>query len=130
MILYVHSKFLPLQTFVVTVEASWTVRRVRGAILHNLAEIGHHRHPFRLRYNDQYLQDRLTLYESKIYDNKAVELVPLATHAELQSDLFWRYVPNRTKNDEPHLKALQAEIALFNQERTPIFNRYMIISSN
>ena len=85
MILYVHSKFLPLSTFVVSVEASWTIRRVRGAILHNLSEIGHHRHPFRLRYKGAYLQDRLTLYESKIYDNVAVELVPLATHGELQA---------------------------------------------
>lgn len=47
MILYIHSRCLPLSTFVVHVEASWTVGRVRGAILHDLAEIGHHRHPFR-----------------------------------------------------------------------------------
>ena len=50
MILYVHLKHLPLTTFVVSVKADWTVRRVRGALLHNLAEVGFHKHPFRLRY--------------------------------------------------------------------------------
>ena len=38
------------------------------------------------------------------------------------ADLFWRYVPNKTKNDEPHLQALNAEIAIFNQAMT---NKYL-----
>ena len=74
MILYVHLKHLPLTTFVVSVKADWTVRRVRGALLHHLAEVGFHKHPFRLRYKGRYLQDNNTLYESEIYDNVAVEL--------------------------------------------------------
>ena len=98
-------------------KANWTVRRVRGSILHNLAEIGHHRHPFRLKFKGAYLQDGNTLYDSGIFDNVAVELIPLATHAELQSDLFWRYVPNRTPSSDPHLKALAAEINIFNKIR-------------
>ena len=43
MILYVHSKLLPLNTFLVNAKANWTILRVRGYLLHRLAEIGHHR---------------------------------------------------------------------------------------
>jgi hypothetical protein len=122
MILYVHSRFLPLSTFVVSAKANWTVRRVRGSILHNLAEIGHQRHPFRLKFKGAYLQDGNTLYDSGIFDNVAVELIPLATHAELQSDLFWRYVPNRTPSSDPHLKALDDEINIFNKRESLLKN--------
>ena len=80
-------------------------------------------HVSRLRYKDAYLQDRLTLEESKIYDNVAVELVPLATKGELQADLFWRYVPNKFNNDEPHLIALDEEIKIFNQETVLEFGK-------
>ena len=54
--------------------------RVRGYLLHKLAEIGHHRHPFRLKFKGEYLKDGLTLEESKIYDSVALEIVPLATY--------------------------------------------------
>lgn len=115
MILFVHSKFIPLNTFVVTVEADWTVSRVRGSILHNLAEIGHQKHPFRLKYKDVYLQDKLTLEECEIYDNTVVELITLATGEELKRDLFYRYIPPGKKPEEPHLKALKREIDIFHK---------------
>ena len=105
MILYVHSKVLPLNTLLVNAKASWTILRIRGYLLHKLAEIGHHRHPFRLKYKEDYLKDSLTLEDSGIVDTVALELVPLATLNELKADLFWKYVP-QTKRDEPHLIAL------------------------
>ena len=116
MIIYVHSKFLPLNTFLVSAKASWTVLRVRGYLLHKLAEIGHHRHPFRLKFKGEYLKDTLTLEESGIYDTVALELVPLATVQDLQSDLFWRYKKHGPR-DEPHLVALNQEIEIFRKRQ-------------
>ena len=144
MILYIHCKVLPLNTFVINAKANWTVLRIRGYLLHKvlviidcnvysplnalliylvwptitlynqskLFEVGHHKHPFRLRYKGQFLKDGLTLAESKIFDTVSIELVPLATVEELQADLFWRYTSTE-KRDEPHLVALRREKEIF-----------------
>ena len=114
MILYIHSRVLPLNTFVINAKANWSILRIRGYLLHKLAEIGHHRHPFRLRYKGRFLRDSLTLRESGIVDTVSLELVPLATVAELQADLFWRYT-RRDERDEPHLIALEKEKAHFDR---------------
>lgn len=84
MILYIHCRVLPLNTFVINAKANWTILRIRGYLLHKLYEVGHHKHPFRLRYKGQFLRDSLTLAESKIFDTVSIELVPLATVTELQ----------------------------------------------
>ena len=114
MILYIHCRVLPLNTFVINAKANWTILRIRGYLLHKLYEVGHHKHPFRLRHKGQFLRDSLTLAESKIFDTVSIELVPLATVTELQSDLFWRYT-NTEKRDEPHLIALAEERSHFDK---------------
>ncbi|KAK2161746.1 hypothetical protein LSH36_110g02022 [Paralvinella palmiformis] len=127
MLIYVESKAFPHRTFVVRVQLTDTIARVRAQILHILYEVGFENHQFRLRFKGEYLRDAYTVSDYNIVDNGIIKMVSLGNNDEDASDTLTS--SNGSVSEAvsygllPHIKnALKREVNVFEQREKLLFH--------